>query len=314
MRNLVFIFILSLLASCYEDSELFIPHEEEGPLESLKSLIPSTSQIQTLNNDTDHLIVTDYDAQIIVDAGTFLAKAESPNVSYDLHLIEMKNYADYILHNNDHYTGDIMYSPFYSIYVDASLNSNSLDMQAGQELTIRVPTQEPLSAIVLGRGMVDQNLLTFDYYIEELINELEFTSWKKVTAGGAEITVYGYEFTVNKPGWYSLASAIMDTKGDFEFCISVPDQFDKSNTLVYLLSSDFNFLTRMTSNDYNPSFCSNELVLLEGGEIKLITISQIDDDYYFSENQIVISDTGLEISINPSLINQTELKQRIIAL
>ena len=311
MRNLVYIFLLSLLSSCYEDSELFIPHGEEGPLEALKTLIPSTSQILTLNNDSDHLVVTDYDAQILVKAGTFLAKSEA---SYELELIEMQNYADFILHNNDHFTGETIFSPFYSIYIGANLNSNNLDLQTDKELIIRVPSQEPLDQIVLGRGSLDQNLLSFDYHIDELSNKIEYKSWTKMTMGGIEITEWGYEFTVNKPGWYSLASTIMDTKGDFEFCISVPDQFDKSNTLVYLLSSDFNFLTRMTSNDYNPSFCSNELKLLDGGAIKLITISEIDGNYYYSENQIVITGTGLEIAINPSLINQSDLKQKILTL
>ncbi|MBT8230453.1 MAG: hypothetical protein KJO50_09345, partial [Bacteroidia bacterium] len=97
-------------------------------------------------------------------------------------------------------------------------------------------------------------------------------------------------------------------------CISVPDQFDKSNTLVYLLSSDFNFITRMNSDDYNPSFCSSELMLHEGGGVKLITISKIEDQYYFSENQVIITDNGLDISINPSLIKESELKQRILSL
>ncbi|NNF21085.1 MAG: hypothetical protein HKN67_04025 [Saprospiraceae bacterium] len=314
MRFLVLFFFSILMFSCYEDSEFFIPHDEEGPLESLKSLIPSTSDILQIDNGEDHVIVTDYNVQLLVESGTFLSKAEASDISYQLHLIEMKNYADFMLHNNDHYTGDKIYSPFYSIYVDASLNSNSLDLQTGEKLVVRVPSQEPVEELVLGRGMVNQNKLVFDYNIDGLVDAFTYTGWTITSPDGKETIEYGYEFELGKPGWYSLASPVNNTRGDFEFCISVPDQFDKSNTLVYLLSSDFNFITRMNSDDYNPSFCSSELMLHEGGGVKLITISKIEDQYYFSENQVIITDNGLDISINPSLIKESELKQRILSL
>ncbi len=56
MRNLFkpilpLLFILSI--GCYQDSEVFIPDEHEGPLQSMAEFIPNTSQVLTLDN-ADH--------------------------------------------------------------------------------------------------------------------------------------------------------------------------------------------------------------------------------------------------------------------
>lgn len=303
------------MISCYQDSDIFIPDELHGPLKTLGEIVPNTSKNLTLDGSSSHDIITTYNALIELEKGTFVNKNELQNSAFEFNLIELKSYADLILQNPYLEQTDVLYEHIHSVYFDASANGNSLDIMDGHEVVIRIPEREFIDGIALGRGYKQNGVLKWNFDLEELSGRLNYTSWEVVTETGQIEEHFGYSFSVEKSGWYTLGRPIQGGQDDRSICLNLQsDDWHNQNTIAFLLSKELKFITPLHYNG-SHQFCSSKLNMTKGSNLKVVSVSEHSDGtLFYSEMPFELNEQNETIINYPEEVTSDMLKQMVLDL
>ena len=162
MKKIIYVLILAFsYSSCVQEKDLFILTYADYPTNSLKSMIPSKSMDVRLNNNESYKLSPPFSSYVEVDKGAFIPKIEESS-NYDLKIIELRDYVDYILQNVDHESNIGITNTIFSFYVSAEQDGSQLDFEEGKTMRIRFPHTVVPGELALGYGDVSGNSLKWE--------------------------------------------------------------------------------------------------------------------------------------------------------
>ncbi len=311
MKSIFYILsIVFLLQSCIKDKdEIFIPTHADYPTNSLKSLIPSKSLDVKLSNNESHKLTTKFNSYIEVDKGAFDSESEG-DIQYDLKVIELRKYVDYILQNVDHESSIGITNTIYSFYVSAEKDGNQLGFEEGKTIRVRFPHDKLTGELALGYGQAFDNSLRWEYFTSNINSQVEHIAWEAIDENGIMHIEYGYEIIINNSGWYSLVTKESLSSSSSSLCLSYSPEFNGDNTAAYLLMNDRKYITKLKMiNDNSSTFCLNNLPATDQVPYTIISISKsVDGHYYYFEQELELGAEALEINVEPHQVNLSEIQ------
>jgi len=317
MRNFLYIFTLVfVLQSCVEEkNEVFIPTHSDFPTNSLKTIIPSKSLDVTLSNNESQKLTTDFNSYIEIDNGAFISQSEG-EIQYDLKVIELRNYIDYILQNVDHQSSIGITNTIYSFYISAEKDGEQLGFQEGKTMRIRFPHDKINGDLAIGFGQASNNSLKWDYFSSNINSRVEYIAWEVINDDGSMRTEYGYEMIVNRSGWYSLVTKENLPINSNSLCMNFDSDFNGENTAVYLLMNDKNYITQLKMiNDNSSTFCLNNLPETLDSPYTIISITKLNNsDYFYHEQEIEFGSESIDINVEPHRLNLSEIEKALETL
>jgi len=323
MKDMMKLFSVCLLialtiSSCLKESGEFIPDEIPGPINNLRNLISSESQEFRVSNNLGATLTSSHGVELIVEPMTFMNNSEGVSSSIKLDHLEMTTLSDFILQEVDN-SSDLGFThSIYSFYLDASYLGNEININEDRVITLRIPSNELYENLVLGKGEFNSTKLRWNYNLEELNSQFEFTTWEEQdTVGGIKL-ITGYEITVNETGWYNLVSKVNNPNNlEVPFCIDFPDnsEFNSNNTVVYTFLSEDKFIVPAYLSKINE-FCTLDLPYLEEAGINILSISHLDgkNEFYYSLKSVELSPEFNSHSVNPKKISSEDLKELLLEL
>lgn len=312
MRKYIFILVATCLISCVKERDQFIPNNEDYPTNALKSLIPSKSLQVNLKHNESYELTTANNSYLEIDNGVFAASLEN-NSSYDLKVIELTSYVDYILQNVDHESNIGITNTLYSFYISAEQDGNPLDVQEGKSMKIRFTSENMGSNLALGYGQLKDNILKWDYYSSNLNSRVSYIAWETIDENGQMKTEYGYEIIVNSQGWYSLVTKEGVSNAGSSICLNYNPIYTNENTASYLLMNDKNYISKLKMiNDNSSSFCLWDLPATDEDPYTIISISKTEDgQYHYFKTDVEMDGSADEINVFPSELNFDELRTEL---
>jgi len=304
------------MQSCIRDKdEVFIPTHSDYPTNSLKSLIPSKSMDLRLSNAESHKLTTEFNSYIEIDKDAFISDSEGAT-EYDLKVIELKNYVDYILQNVDNESSIGITNTIYSFYVSAEKDGVELGFQEGKTIRVRFPYDTVNDNLALGYGKAENNSLVWEYFSSNIDSRVDYIAWETIDATGNMKTEYGYEIIINNAGWYSLVEKESFSNNSSTLCVSFDPEFNGDNTATYLLMNDKKYITKLKMiNDNSSTFCLNNLPKTHEEPYTIISLSKTESgDYFYHEEDIEIDNESLELNFSPLPLNISEIKIALEAL
>lgn len=305
------------MQSCIKDKdEVFIPTHTDYPTNSLKTLIPSKSMHLKLSNSQSHKLKTDFNSYIEIDRGAFLSETEG-EIQYELNVIELKNYVDFILQNVDHESSIGITNTIYSFYIAAEQDGNQLSFQEGKTMRVRFPIEnEAPGDLALGFGKTIDNSLVWDYFSSNINSRVDYIAWESIQEDGSMKTEYGYEIIINSPGWYSLVSKENNQGFTSSLCVNFEPDFNGDNTAVYLMMNDKRYITKLKMiNDNSSTFCLNNLPPTDTHPYTIVSISKSEnEEYYYQEKDFEMGSEALNLTFNPSQIDLYDITKELEAL
>jgi hypothetical protein len=312
MQKLTTLLLIIGLISCASDVDQFIPNDISLLHSELRLLSDSKSSTYDLNNNTLAVINSTDHVEVSIPANTFFANGELNNKPFQLDLIELNSYSDYITSRIPHIIEtDGIRNILYSLYLNAkATDSNDLRIIGENTITIRVPSERKNGTLQIAQGVVKGDIISWNFNNSN--PNIRYTEWQVPNSEGVNETIGGYEFEVNNTGWYSL-SVIEPTPFVIQdLCIEVGDnKFNPDNTVVYILSQKLNYLLQGVSNNAS-AYCIVDTPLPDEA-FRVITISYIsgEDKFYYGAQSMDISQDLSSIFITPSEISRNELDKSL---
>ena len=313
MKNIIYILILIFsFSSCVKEKDLFIPTYADYPTNSLKYMIPSKSMDVRLDNNESYKLSTPFNSYIEIDEGAFVPKVEASS-DYNLKVIELRDYVDYILQNVDHESNIGITNTIFSFYVSAEQEGSQLDFEEGKTVRIRFPHENVQGELALGSGDIDGNSLRWDYFSSNVNSRVSYIAWETIREDGSMITEYGYEVIIDSPGWYSLVTKESVPNNTSSICLEFSKEYNIDNTAVYILMNDRNYISKLKMiNDNSSTFCLGNLPQTTTVPYTVVSISKTDDNsYHYFETEVEIKEGANEIIVDPVPFNFKELKQAL---
>ncbi|MDA8693455.1 hypothetical protein N9L92_05270, partial [Saprospiraceae bacterium] len=243
--NILFILCL-LLTSCSDNIDEFVPNDVSIVNSQLQIIGPSSSSSYNLNNNVESKVKTNKDLEIEVPINTFFSSNESNDMPFQLEIIELNSYVDFITNNITHLSDDGIRDVVFSLYLSAKdTDQNTLTIKEDKSVTVRIPSERYSGMIQLGSGFVSDNTIAWDYSLE---NDVQYTEWIQVNSDNSTEVISGYEFTIEETGWYTL-SVINDVPFELiDICMTLQDEnLNENNTLVYTLLDSYQYLLQAQS-------------------------------------------------------------------
>lgn len=312
MQKLYILFLFVALISCSSDVDQFIPNDISLLHSELRLLSNTKSSSFNLNNNSESVAHSVNNVEVVIPANIFFSHGELNNKPFQLDLIELNSYSDYITSRIPHITeSDGIHNVLYSLYINAKNDiSDDLNIIGDNTIKIRIPSKRKSGILQIAQGVVKGDLISWDFNNPN--SNIRFTEWQVTNIEGINITESGYEFEVNKTGWYSL-SVIESTPFIVQdLCIEIGDnKFNQDNTVVFLLSQESNYLLQAV-NSNESSYCVLDTPLPDEA-FRIITISYLanEDKFYYGAQSMDVSQEMIIIDINPSEISRNELDKSL---
>jgi len=309
MRKLSLAILVLICLSCSENSERFIPLDKTEVENKLQRLIPSQSKIVEVNNNKQNLIQSAYDVQIDIMPNTFFSGSENSDIDFRLNMIEMKDFSEFISQGITNRSNDNSTELQYCLYIDAEANGESISLQEGNSLTVRIPSELASNNLVIGRGYARDGEIEWDYSNTSISESMKLVSWEVENDDSSLTQFSGYEFDIPTMGWYSIATTSTQVVTYQDVCVETFEGFNSDNSLIFLIDEDESFLNKLNDTESGNLLCSFNIPL-SSDQIQILGISYANDSFYSTVQSVDVADiTQDDIQLNePSPISDEELK------
>ncbi len=313
MQKLTTLILILGLISCGDNIEQFVPNDISVVHTELKNIGESKSSSYKLNNNTLSTISTNMDTDIEIPINTFYNPSELSDIPYQLDIIELSSYSDYITRNITQVSDEGIRDVIHSVYVSAKDNDNkSLSIKNNKEIIIRIPSEERDGKLQIGNGYVANNSIAWSYNNAIQNLRIKYTEWTKLNSENVLEKFSGYEFPVSQTGWYSL-TVIDDAPYTLnDLCVTIEDEkLNSDNTLVYVVMDSHQYLLQAQSIS-EDQYCSYN-VPIASSTIEVISISYIENEstFYYAAMEINPNQIESTIRLSPQSVNIEDLSSSL---
>jgi len=316
MQRLTTLIIFTCLFSCSDNVDQFVQNDVSIVHTQLKDIGQSKSSSFKLNNNTVSNIATDNNTEIELPINTFFKPSELSDIPFQLDIIELDSYEDYITSNVTNLSDEGVRDVVFSIYISAKDNEkNTLSVQNNQEIVVRIPAENKIGELQLGSGYASENVITWNYSNTQNNKKIKYKQWSRTNSENVLEEFSGYEFSISESGWYSLTVVKDDQYSLNDVCLSIPEEkFNENNSLVFILLDSHQHL--LQAQPLNSEIFCNYNVPVTGNTLDIIAISYIDgeDQFYYDSKQIKADDIDSEINLSPVRIDKETLSSKLMEL
>ncbi len=310
-----FFLLCSLLfvVGCNRDSETFSPLNHNDVESVLRSVVPANSTDLVVSNKKVVSINTDLNAQIEIGPSTFFENSESNDIEYNIKVIELGSFSDYILQNatSDNNLG--LVENIYGAFIHAEYDNQKIEIRQSKNIVLRIPSEMLPGKLRMGYGVSsDESGIFWNFNNGSEEDNINYTSW--TDAHNNKIS--GYEIKISKSGWVCLSRVVDQHVQSYnQLCANFDENFTTDNTQVYLLSKSHGFIqSGIFSSPENPHCIDN--IPFTDTDLTLISITFIEDEsqVYYSSQDINLTDTQESVSLSPVSISMENLQRELLAL
>jgi hypothetical protein len=255
---------------------------------------------QTFSVDPNSYSITgDKGTVITFSSNTFTyANGNAVAGNFTIELIEAQHKREMLLLNKQTVTtdGQLLVSGGI-VYVNATQNGQQLSINDSNPVQASIPSNDFIAMDYFIGG--DDANGDFGWNLSD--DNTVTTNTNNVDTGFGGFFIFDFE--IDSMGWincdyfYSSGDPLTDVEVD------LPEEYNGSNTMVFVYYSDINSVANMNDADEDGTFnlgYSYETPI--GMDVSFIVVSEIDGSYYYAIVSSTITDNHLEI-IDSSAIN-----------
>ncbi|MBC8464484.1 MAG: hypothetical protein H8D62_02280 [Bacteroidetes bacterium] len=298
---------LTLLACQKDDPTAFVlpPNPSPTPTSAIgdffKNNLEDATQSFTVNPN-NYSITGNKGTVITFNDNTFTyANGNAVVGNFTIELIEAQHKRDMLRLNKQTVTkdGQLLVSGGI-VYVNATQNGQQLSINDSNPVQASIPTDNYLAMDYFTGGDDANGDFGWDLSVDDTVTT---NTAIDSTGQGGEWELFLFDFSIDSVGWincdyfYSSGDPLTDVEVD------LPEDYNGSNTMVFVYYSDINAVANMNDSDEDGTFnlgYSYETPV--GMDVSFIVVSEIDGSYYYAIVAATITDNHLEI-IDDSAIN-----------
>lgn len=316
--NLYFLFVLCfalIFTSCEEEEPIvsFPPQVEPIPPSKVDGFI-----LQNLKNNTENFNVspsTNYTT--LTTSNSFKVKF-GPNTfkyangktivgDFTIEIVDLLTKKEMMLVNRPTFTtdGELLVSGGV-IYLNAHQNGQQLIINEDQPILVAIPSEDG-NPMKYFNGQLSGN---GDFgWVESQVKTVTVVTSNDTTFIGDGNSNINYNFTMDSFGWincdffYNSAAPLTGVN------VIVPEQYNGSNTSVFIYYSDINSIANMHDFNFDSDFdLGTGYSTPEGMDVSFIIISEIDGNFAYNISPSTITNNHIETIDTLFAVSQESLQ------
>jgi len=298
MKKQLIIFAVCCIASsaCVREVDIFLP---DNPVvtnaefnDLFQTLKPATETFQVAT-DQDTTLLSLQNIQLFVPQHAFSTLSGTPvSGMVEVHLSNAFRKGALVANRMSTSTQVAVFEHIGAIYIEATQNNQPLKMAPSAKLRFDIPRAPSDTDIRLFKGVNDQEgkTLWLDTNEQNLIAASEMFNTQ------TQLWETSWQWESASMGWVACGQ-YLEAEYPHEFCVTLPDDFDGSNTAVFAVFEDVNSVVELEWKASSGGFCSN--LIPEGRVVTLLSISAKEQNHYLGYAEAVLEGSSLTIPIQP---------------
>ena len=315
MKNIISLFfIIFLTVSCHKDEIVFIPDQTYAINndELLSKLLEAPDTYQILLKDSRNIFISP--ANIIIDIPEQSLVDELGNIVSGEIKMQFKEFSDK--------KSNLLLSPstiFENKMLDCSkiffikFSQNGKELHPAKSIDIYLPSQDYRSNYSAYHAIKSDNSLVWKKWSgesENIRNEDWILSYQD-----AHLNVNGFKLSISGlSNWFCIASLPDNSIKEINVCVNTSLPFNKNNTLVYLVSNDGKSGIKLGSDGNSSTFCIQNISINQKLDGKLLIISHLGNENYYFGMTNAVSDSNVNVTLDPKNKNIKEIKEALNTL
>ncbi|MCC6410572.1 MAG: hypothetical protein IT270_02865 [Saprospiraceae bacterium] len=306
---------LSGLWSCRPDVEEFRPYDDSladisrllaqvTPVSNPQSFVFGGAVADTILSTSNgvRVFLSDTEKLFADSNGNTVTFSTCPNLSIEIRFINDRS--DLIsLGRHTMTTEGKLLESLGMVDIRATCDGTPLQLLPGRSIKVQIPSNQPLkSGLKPYIGNVVENTLTG---WENNGGEVFWADWQ---AGNSSLQL-GYEFLATQLGLQMIAIPFEEPLTSF--CVTLPENFNRENSVVYVLTQNVLSLASLTAEPGSNTFCIENAPF--GYPVEVFTISKIETDFLMGYKQTEIG-TNATVTIEPDGSSMNEVIEFIKSL
>lgn len=185
----------------------------------------------------------------------------------------------------------------------ATCDGTPLKLLPGRSIKVQIPSNQPLkNGLNTYTGKLEKNTL------EGWVPGNGDVFWADWQVGNSSLQL-GYEFLANQLGLQMIALPFVEPLTSF--CVTLPANFNRENSVVYVLTQNVLSLATLTATPGSNTFCIENAP--SGYPIEILTVSKIDTEFLMGYKETEIG-TNATVPVAPLGSSMNELIDLIESL
>jgi hypothetical protein len=261
------------------------------------------SQIFTIDAQQQNTIKANDGTIILIQPNTFVnADGHVVKGEVTLEVKEMYNATDMILSNASTVSNDMPLISGGEVFIDARQNGEVLKMDNNKPMAVQMPSRiGTKDEMQMFHGEAGNNSVNWT-----LANANSYSP----VANSNSPTGSSYNFSTTAMGWINCDKFMRSNNRGTKIRVNIPTTFDTTNTAIFMVFSKQNTVTRFDSFNVfdrtlsiedanNNHFYTRWYSVPVGTELTIVSISEINGEYYSSFSPVKITEDHLQ-TVNPS--------------
>lgn len=316
MKNILLLCTLVLLLpSCYKDKEVFTPNQVYTiNNDILLSDLTGKPESLIANIDNQSVIVLPNDISLVLPKNKLNAINNAP-VSGQIK-IEFKDYTtprSGLLNCFEPSTADEWIDNKKVIYLKISQDNQEINFT--EPITIYLPTKAEIKDLKVYTQNTEGN--NNQWNISSILsNQIMYGDWLIYDDILPSKEIAGYRLNMTQANNWILLGKPIGQKSvmDNPCTVQLPHGFNQTNSVVYFVSNENNFMFKLDYKDKSSQFYTNKGVEKQSIPGKMIFIGQISEDqYYFGTTNVVLGNES-NVRIDGIAMPQEKIKAALSKL
>jgi hypothetical protein len=193
------------------------------------------------------------------------------------------------------------------IYLNAHQNGQQLSINDNEPVMVSIPSNNNNDEMQFFDGSFDgNNDFGWDLSLEDTITIADVDS---TFNGNGEFNFFSYNFTMDSIGWINCDYFYNSNEPLTGINVILPEQYNGSNTYIFIYYSDINSVANMNDYDNDSNFdLGSGYSTPVGMDVTFVTISEIDSSFYYNLTNATITDNHVEEIESLTAVSEQELQ------
>jgi hypothetical protein len=320
LRNFKTYLLLSILSlsglwSCRPDVEEFRPYDDSlADINRLLDQVTPVSNPQTFvfggavadtilsTSSGVRVFLSDTEKLFADSNGNTVPFSTCPNLSIEIRYITDRSDLISLGRHTMTTEGKLLESSGM-VDIVATCDGTPLKLLPGRSIKVQIPSNQPLkSGLNMYTGKMEKDTLEG---WEAGSGDVFWADWQ---VGNSSLQL-GYEFLATQLGPQMIALPFEEPLTSF--CVTLPENFNRENSVVYVLTQNVLSLASLTATPGSNTFCIENAPL--GYPVEIFTISKIETDFLMGYKQTEIG-TNATVAVAPEGSSMNEVIEFIESL
>jgi hypothetical protein len=222
------------------------------------------------------------------------ANGNSVNGNFTVEIIDALTKKEMMMLNRPTFTNDgqLLVSGGI-IYLNANQNGQQLSINDSEPVMVSIPSDNTTPMDFFDGSLDANNDFGWDLSLEDsvIVDVLEDSTFNPNGQGN----LFSYNFTMDSIGWINCDYFYNSGDPLTEVNVILPDDYNGSNSIVFIYYSNINSVANMHDYDNDSNFdLGSGYSTPVGMDVTFVTISEIDSMFYYNVTNNTITDNHVE--------------------